>query len=207
MEEGRGLVGAVLLAGLVIFLVGAVRWRMTYERPLAEALRVIAGDRPRRAWIHLWMIVALLVTPAGLGALGLLLADPVARVLAVMASVVYAIGAVCWVVSLAFRLTVVPWAAEQTLGQGEPPTGFAALDAWAGALYTLHMASSYVAFALLGCALLPSGDVPGWLGWLGIGWGIVFLTGFVATRFAGPFNPPFWAHAYTGVVGAVLLMS
>lgn len=204
--QGRDLVGAVLLGGLVIFLVGAARWRLAYERPLTEALRVIAADRPRRTWIHLWMIAALLVTPAGLGALGLLLADPVARVLAVMAAVVYVIGAVCWVVSLTFRLTVVPWAAEQTVAHGEPPVAFPAFDAWAGALYTVHMATAYAAFALLGGALLLSGDLPGWLGWLGVGWGLAFLAGFVATRFAGPFNPPFWAHAYTGLVGAVLLI-
>lgn len=28
----------------------------------------------------------------------------------------------------------------------------------------------------------------------------------VATRFAGPFNPPFWAHLYTGAVGVTLLL-
>jgi hypothetical protein len=28
----------------------------------------------------------------------------------------------------------------------------------------------------------------------------------VATRFAGPFNPPFWAHLYTGTVGLFVLL-
>jgi Domain of unknown function (DUF4386) len=201
--EGRELVGAALAGGLVVFLVGAARWRLAYERPPAEALRVIAEDRARRAWIHLWMLVALFVTPAGVAALGLLLADPVA----VMAAVVYGLGAVCFVGSLAFRLTVVPWAAQETADRGEPPAGFLALDAWAGALYVVHMASAYAASALLGAALLRTGALPAWLGWVGVGWGVAFLAGFVATRFAGPFNPPFWAHTYTGVVGVVLLLS
>jgi hypothetical protein len=33
-----------------------------------------------------------------------------------------------------------------------------------------------------------------------------FTVGLVATRFAGPFNPPFWAHLYTGTVGLFVLL-
>lgn len=56
-------------------------------------------------------------------------------------------------------------------------------------------------------ASLLARDLPPWVGWLGVGWGPAFLAGFVATRFAGPFDPPFWAHAYTGIIGFVLLTS
>jgi hypothetical protein len=76
-----------------------------------------------------------------------------------------------------------------------------------GSLYAVHMASAYAAFAILGAAVLAAGWLPVWVGWLGVGWGLVFLAGFVVTRFAGPFNPPFWAHTYTALVGAMLLAS
>lgn len=75
----------------------------------------------------------------------------------------------------------------------------------AGSLYVMHMASAYTSFALLGSAALLASELPPWVGWLGVGWGLSFLAGLVATRFAGPINPPFWAHAYTGVVGLALL--
>jgi hypothetical protein len=202
----RELVGGTLVAGLVIFLVGAVAWRLAYEQPLRDALRVIHADRRRRAWIHAWMLVALFVTPAGIAGFAAV-AGATAVLPAIMAAQVYGLGAVCWIAALAFRLTVVPWAAGSTVADGEPPDGFVALDSWAGALHAVHMAASYAAFALLGWALLASRGGPRWLGWLGIAWGVTFLGGFVATRFAGPFNPPFWAHAYTGVVGVVLLTS
>jgi len=35
---------------------------------------------------------------------------------------------------------------------------------------------------------------------------LAFAAGLVASRFAGPFNPPFWAHLYTGTVGLVPLL-
>ena len=198
--------GGVLVAGLVIFMVGAVAWRLDYQRPLHESLPVIHRDRRRRAWIHTWMIAALVVTPAGLAGLTVALEEPTATVLAAMATAVYVSGGVCWIVSLAFRLSVVPWAAERTVTDGEVPDGFAAYDLWAGMLYVVHMLTAYVGSAVVGIAVLASNGLPTWLGWAGLVWGLAFAAGFVATHFAGPFNPPFFAHLYTGTVGVVLLI-
>jgi hypothetical protein len=203
--DAEELVGLVLVAGFVLFMVGAGAWRLAYDRPLVEALHAIHPDRRRRAWIHVWMIVAMLVTPAGLAAWIVVVDDPVVRALLAVGATVYALGAVCWIVNLAFRLAVVPWAAEHTVETGRPPEGFPALDRWAGTLYLVHMTSAYAAFAVLGAAALAAGTLPSWLGWLGVVWGPVFLFGFVATRFEGPFNPPAWAHLYTAIVGVVLL--
>ena len=203
--ESATLIGGVLVAGLVTFLVGAVAWRLDYQRPLHEALPAIHRDRRRRAWIHSWMIVGLVVTFAGLVGMTLGLVQPTATVLAGMATAIYGAGAGCWIVALTFRLTVVPWAAERAAA-GRVPEEFAAYDRWAGALYVVHMLTAFVGSAVLGMAMLASDAVPQWLGWTGILWGLAFAGGFVATRFAGPFNPPFWAHLYTGTVGLVLLL-
>jgi hypothetical protein len=107
----QAVVGLALVSGLITFLVGAGAWRMQYERPLLEALRAIHADRRRRAWIHLWMVPAMFVTSAGVAGYAAMSGDGgAAAAFALMASIVYAMGAVCRVGSLAFRLTVVPWA-------------------------------------------------------------------------------------------------
>lgn len=207
MDVASAVVGWSLVAGLVVFLVGAGAWRLSYEQPLPDALRVIHGDRRRRAWIHLWMIPALFITTAGTAGLATWLDGPDATTLAVMAASLYALGAVCWIASLAFRLTVVPWAADRTVADDRVPDVFPSLDAWAGSLYVIHMAASYVAHALIGAATLSVDQLPAWVGWLGIGWGVTFLAGFAVTRAAGPFNPPLWAHTYTAVVGVTVLLA
>jgi hypothetical protein len=206
MQEHE-LVGIVLVAGLVVFLVGAGGWKLSYQQPLPQALPAIHRDRRRWAWIHLWMAPAMFVTSAGLFGLVAVFGDAIAVVLSLVAAIVYALGAVCWVASLTFRLTVVPWAAEQTVERGDLPEGFAALDGWSGALYTVHMISAYIAFAILGAAVLADGVLPRWAGWVGIVGGLAFAAGFLATRRAGPFNPPAWAHLYTALLGVLLLVS
>ena len=200
------MVGSVLVAGLAVFLVGAGAWRLEYQSPPQESLPAIHRDRRRWTWIHVWMVAGVLVTCAGLAGLAVILEEPTARVLAAMAAAVYVSGGICWIASLAFRLTVVRWAAEQAVTVGEAPDGFAAYDRWAGALYCVHMLTAYVASAVLGIAVLVSDALPTWLGWTGVGWGLAFAAGLVATRFAGPFNPPFWAHLYTGAIGISLLL-
>jgi hypothetical protein len=200
------IVGWTLTAGFVTFLIGAAGWRMAYELPLEESLRVVAEDRRRRRWIHLWMIPATFMTAAGVAGVPLLVrSDGLAVAIALMAAVVYALGAVCWIASLVFRLTVVPWAAERTVTDGRVPEVFPALDAWAGSLYVVHMASAYASFALLGSAVLAHGVLNPWIGWTGVILGLGSLAGFVATHAAGPFNPPILAHLYPLILGIVLL--
>lgn len=202
----EGVVGGVLVAGLVLFLIGAVGWRPAdYDVPLADALPAIHRDRRRWRWIHTWMVVAMLTTPAGLAGLGVVVTDPGARAVVVMATLVYGIGSVCWIAALTFRLMVTSWAAEVAVAEGAPPEPVPALDRWATSLYTVHMYSAYLASAALAFGVLAAGVVPRWLGWAGVVWGLVFLAGFATPRVSVFFQPPFWAHVYTGAVGVALL--
>lgn len=202
------VVGGILIAGAGFFTVGAVRWRLDYERPLANSLPLIHADRRRRSWIQTWMLVAMFVSTAGVSGLAVVVPDATDSALpAVMGAFVYALGALCMIVSLTFGLTVVPWAAERAVADGSVPEGFAAYHAWTGSLYVVHMVASYAAFALLGAAVLASSSMPDWTGWVGLGLGAGCLTGVVSTRFAGPFNPPILAHTYTALLGVVLLVT
>jgi hypothetical protein len=204
--DASTLVGIVLVAGLVVFGVGAGGWRLAFEAPPHQALPRIHAEPRRWTWIHAWMVPAMFVTAAGVAGLPRVVAGGAAATIATMAGVVYALGALCWIVSLVFRLTVVPWAAGRTVADGEPPAGFVAFNDWSGMLYVVHMLAAYAAFAIIGAAVLADGTLAAWLGWLGIGWGATFAGGFLVTRAEGPFNPPFWAHMYTATVGVVLLV-
>jgi len=205
MADAR-LVGGVLVVGLAAFMVGAVRWRIAYEGSPETALPAIHADRRRRAWIHSWMIAGLLVTSAGLAGLATVVDTGTSRAAAAMCAAAYGLGVACMVVSLAYRLTVVPWAAAHAVSDGHPREGFVAWDTWAGTLYRIHMLTSYLTFALLGVAVLADTELPTAVGWLGLVWGLSFAIGFaVPGRHQVAFYPPFWALTYPAVVGVGLI--
>lgn len=63
------IVAGFLVSGFGVFLTGASLWKPDYERPLPEALEVIASSPERWRWIHLWMVGGIIVTLLGLGGL------------------------------------------------------------------------------------------------------------------------------------------
>jgi hypothetical protein len=198
--------GLVLVAGLVVFLVGALRWRLEYQAEAPVALPAVQADLRRWAWIHRWMAAAMVVTPAGLAMTASLVRPDDAAATAWAAVVVFAIGAACLLVTLTYRLAVVPWAAARAVADGSPPDLYLATEPWASLLYRAHMLSAYLTFAVLGAALVLDDGRPDWLGWLGIAWGCTFAALFaVGGRVAYAVYPPFWAHTYPAAVGVALI--
>ena len=194
--------GILLVAGFAVFLAGAAGWKLEYEAPLAERLPQLHQDRRRLRWIHRTMIVALVLTPAGLGAVAGL-ADHAGAWAAALA---YTIGAVLWIANLMFRLTVQEQVAGQVEGGSAMPDFFAPLLDWVGMGYTVHMFVSYLSAVPLAWALTARGLIPDWLGWAGAVWGMLFTLGFIYERFRFVFSPPIWAHLYTLAVGIALLV-
>lgn len=194
--------GGLLVAGFVVFLAGAAGWKLEYEAPLAERLPHLHADRRRLRWIHRTMIVALVITPAGLGAVGSVADHPAVWA----AAVAYAVGGVLWVFNLMFRLTVQEWVAERVDGGEALPEMFAPLLNLAGLGYTVHMYVAYLCAVPLAWGLTERGLIPDWLGWTGAAWGVLFAAGFTFGRFRFVFSPPIWAHLYTLGVGIALLV-
>lgn len=204
--DAEAAAGLVLVAGLVVFLVGAVRWRPEYQAEVEVALPAVHADLRRWTWIHGWMAAAMFVTPAGLAMAARVARPDEAAATAWAAAVVFTVGAACWVVSLTYRLTVVPWAAGRFVADGGRPDVYVATEPWASLLYRAHMLSAYATFAVLGVAVVLDDGLPVWLGWLGVGWGLAFGALMAAGgRMSYAVSPPFWAHTYPAVVGVVLI--
>lgn len=196
------LVGWLLIAGFVFFMVGASGWRIQYEQPMEIALPLMHAERGRMRWIHRWMLPALFLTPAGLGGLAWLVSDAGVAV----ASTAYTVGAVLWAGTLIFRLSVGEWAAERTAEEGRVPEVYPPLARMAGFGHFAHMLSAYLTAVPLGWSVADSGLMPEWLAWAGSIWGLglAALLLIPKTRFMAA--PPFWAHTYTFAVGVALLV-
>lgn len=96
------LISWLLVSGLVVLMVGAVRSRLEYEQPLEVSLPLKASDRGRLRWIHYWMMGGVALTSAGVAAFAMFTQSPRGAA----AAVLFAIGATAWLIAIAFRLTV-----------------------------------------------------------------------------------------------------
>jgi hypothetical protein len=199
------LCGWMLVAGPIVFLVGAVMWRPAeFQAPaLADVLRAIAHRRASWLWIHCWMAAGVVVTTAGLAVWTELQRARGERLATPVGFVIFVVGAVPWLLAMALRVTIQAWAAAKAVN-GEVPATYPSIHQFAGVLHAVHMVLSYLSASALGAGLLRSGMLPAAAGWAGVIGGGVFAAGFVAAS-GGPWGMPILAHSYTCAIGVLIL--
>lgn len=197
--------GGLLIAGFVLFLMGAAAWRLDYQKPLRESLLAIAGSPRRWWWIHALMMVGLIITIAGLGALELLITDGGEPIYGTVGLFIFAIGGIVWLVGVAWRVTALVVASRETEQTGSVPRDVVGWSEWFGVVHSMHLLSAYLSWTFLGSGVVSSNIVPQWLGWLGVGLGIAGIVGYIALK-GGPFSPPFLAHLYPFILGLALIV-
>ncbi|HSG78840.1 MAG TPA: hypothetical protein VLD62_04600 [Acidimicrobiia bacterium] len=193
--------GWLLIAGFVAFMTGAGAWRLEFQLPLPERFPHVVTHRTRLRWIHTWMLVAMVLTPAGLAAAAAVSSQPVAWA----AATAYAIGALPWIGELSFRLTVAERVAGSVAAGSAVPDWYRPLEAWAALGHRFHMLVSYATAVPLAWGLRDADLIPGWLAWAGAAWGAAWLIGYAVPRTRFAFEPPFWAHVFTFAVGIALV--
>ena len=199
-------VAGLLIGGFVVFSVGAALWRQDYQRPLPVALPAIARSLRRWKWIHYWMIGGVLTTIAGIAGLTQLAVAAGDLVYATAGLVLFSVGGTLWLAGVAWRLTVLVSAARETENGGTVPTSAQPWSEWFGMLHNVHLIAAYLSWVALGSAVLATGMVGAWAGWLGIGLGGFGAAGYIVLN-GGPFAMPLLAHVYTLVLGITLLVN
>jgi hypothetical protein len=195
----------LLISGLVVFMVGAVLWKLDFQsRDLGHVLRSVAAERGRWLWIHAWIAAGVVLSVGGLVAWVDVQRQAGESTLTPVAVAIFALGAVLWLVAIGMRVTVQDSAAAEVLAGAGVPSGYPALHRLAGLLYAAHMLLSYLSVAVLGWGVLNSGVLSARTGWAGIAGGSVGAVGFVLLQ-GGPFAPPFMAHVYSCALGVLLL--
>ncbi len=198
--------GILLIAGWVIFWGGAALWFTGPYRqpPLDEYLELIASHRTAWYWINGSFLVSVTLTVLGFGAFTSVLRGAGDRLLSELGLLAYVFGAVLWIISLAFRLTLEVWAAQETSQSGVIPVGFEAWRQWAIVLFAIHMILAYLSVAAYGGALLGTGLLAQWLAWTAIVFGLAGVLGFLfQLRF---FERPLMIPLVPGVIGVFLLL-
>ncbi|HEU0027909.1 MAG TPA: hypothetical protein VFQ25_12395 [Ktedonobacterales bacterium] len=176
---------------------------MIFGQPPREWLRLVFEHQALWRRATLLFITGVITTLLGLTLLGSLFrgaGDPGFSQVGLLA---FAFGAVMWVINLAARLTVDPWAAKEMAATGKIPEVYTPITAWTGALFVVYTILTFTALALYGGAALATSLLPGWVGWASIIYGLAGLLLLAASRDA----PPFLHYLMPILLGILLLLS
>lgn len=200
--------GLALILGSLLFFVGAgmplrdQKGAFIYGLPPQEWLRVIFDHPVLWQWANMLFISGVVLTILGLTLLTALFREAGDRAFSPVGLVAFAFGAVLWVINLAFRLSIDPWAAQETARTAVMPDFYVPLTLWTHALFVLYTILAFSALAMYGGALLSTHILPPWVGWVSI---VYSLAGLGLLGFTGD-APPFLHHLMPLLIGILLLL-
>lgn len=207
-------IGGLLATGFVLFAAGVILperggiGRRVWSVPHEEV-----GRNP-----SIWQRANLLFAASGvLSTIGLFLFalqlyEAGSRLLAPISAVLFLVANVFWLVFSAYRSAVIPWAASSWEENGDIPPAYKPISSWAYMLGSYYMMLGYLATAVLGAAIVQTGFLSSWIGWLGIVWGIG-LAGVMAIGWPKPAGEegtiahiPAWVQIIPTVVAVALIL-
>ena len=204
------LTGITLILSALLFLCGAglytairdTKGNLIFGLPPREWLRVVF-DHPRLwRWATILFISGVIVTILGLAMLTTLFWDAGDRAFSPLGLIAFAFGAVLWVIHLAFRLRIDPWAAQETAKTAVMPEFYVPLTLWTHALFVIYTVLAFSAMVAYGGAMLTTHVLPQWVGWTAI---VYSLAGLGLLAFTGD-APPFLHHLVPLLIGILLLL-
>lgn len=168
------LVGVLLLSGFALIAVesvGYVRggynsafWRL----PLDQKLDHVADHRWEWWWISLWPLVGLFTVSGGVFGFAYLLADGGEPVLAHVALGGFVISVLSWVFGVSIQAAAVSEASKQRTEAGVTPEWIHPFWNAAFLLEVVWIVGSNIAYSLVGVAILQTGVVADWAGWVAL---------------------------------------
>lgn len=186
------LVGILLVSGVGLIAVEAVGYNRGgynsefWKLPLEDKLDQVAEHRWEWWWVAIWELVGLFLMTGGITGLTYLIATEGEPVLAYVALGGYLVVLFAWVFGLITQAAAMSQAAKQRTETGDTPAwihpfweaGYFAEGVW--------VIGSNVAYAVVGVAILQTGLVAAWAGWVVLGLGVLIPVVVVVTRIGFP---------------------
>lgn len=168
------LIGVLLLSGFALIAVesvGYVRggynsafWRL----PLDQKLDHVSEHRWEWWWISLWPLVGLFTVSGGVFGFTYLLADGGEPVLAYVALGGFVISVLSWAFGVTIQAAAVSEASKQRTEAGVTPEWIHPFWNAAFLLEVVWIVGSNIAYSLVGVAILQTGVVADWAGWVAL---------------------------------------
>jgi hypothetical protein len=214
------ITGIVLVIGFICFVVGGTTpnytdldqkvWSLPHGK---EHLAMIRDNSRAWRWARAWTVASTIVVLVGVSMLALLLEEAGGTILALVAWLITLLGAVCWIVGIAFQMGVEPQVAEKTAKKSAMQEWFSAMEAWSIMLLGLSMTLGYLGLAFIGLALLQTELLPVWSGGLLLLLGLAGGVSMIANKPVYPDTDfsvaavPAWLYVLFLFLGIILIFN
>ena len=200
-------------AGIIMLAAGVIFWTGAFTPPYKQwttndpkiYLSIIDSHRINWYIIHALFLIAIILSIFGIQLFSVSLQSIGANVIfSNIGHIAFFLGAMLWILNLAFRVTVTVWEANEMTNTGQIHGWFTTLKDWSNFLFALFMVLSYFATGCLGIALFQLHILPVWLSWFGIIFG---FAGAVLYLFRVPlFEPPLMVYLPLILNGLMILI-
>jgi hypothetical protein len=181
--------GAALLASVLSIAVGLMI--VAYQgnlRGLAAAFRGVEGIGSEASALSVMAKAGLVMTLAQIVGFGILAARLRGAGADAVATVSFGLVVFALAVSVlegSFQGSVTAWAGQLWSATGSVPELYEALRVWVQSAQPVYVMASLVAMAGFGWAVLQTGLLAPWVGWVSVGWSLLWIVGYPSVGIPG----------------------
>lgn len=183
------ILSTLIYHGGLAYLFARAQFGDVLDLPRREKLLIIAKHPDAYRWGSRIVLVGWIVAAPAYVMLAALLRDAGDPIISTLASVLFLIGIVGAVVFWAFHVSPTLLAAEETARTSRVPEYYESLQVAAESLLGVYQLLGLLATAGFGWALLQTGMLPSWVGWVTLGWGVLWAAMYLKTSNAFPLLP------------------
>jgi len=175
--------------GGLAYLFARAQFGEVLNLPRREKLLIIARHPDEYRWGCRIVLIGWIVAALGYVMLAALLRDAGDPIISTLALVLFLIAIASAFVYWSFHVSPTLLAAEETARTSNMPVYYETLELSAESLLGVYQLLGLLATAGFGWALLQTGMLPSWVGWMTLGFGVLWAGVFLKTSEAIPLLP------------------
>jgi hypothetical protein len=183
------ILSTLLYHGGLAYLFARAQFGEVLKLSQREKLLIIARRPDEYRWGNRIVLMGWIVAALAYVMLAALLRDAGDPIISTLASVLFLIAIALAGVFWAFHLSPTLLAAEETARTSNVPAYYEILQVSAEASLRVYLLLGLIATAGFGWALLQTGMLPSWVGWVTVGWGVIWAGVFLKRSEGIPLLP------------------
>ena len=183
------ILSTLIYHGGLAYLFARAEFGEWLKLPRREKLLIVVKHLNEYRWGFRIIFVGWVVAALGYVMLAALLRDAGDPIISTLAAMLFLIGIASAFVFWSFSVTVNVLAAEETARTSNVPAYYEILQLSAESSLGVYQLLGLLATAGFGWAVLQTGVLPSWIGWMTLGWGVVWAGVFLKTSEGIPLLP------------------